>query len=438
MYVHVLRVLMREWWGVSGVPCGWFPHVCHGLLSSGTFASAALAPGPLGCGIALSCACLLQRVAAWYILCELYRNDGYATNPFLPVFVENFRRQTSVPEKHFLALLLSSTASNKEVSVRLLPHMGVATCSVWCARTVVCTRVRHPVALRRERCAGFPGILRLALSAVVLPQLAKKSSRQVQADFSSHAVMSAEDEPDLNSLLRVHAERSPAVAGALRAWRVYGSARLRGVGACVLLRLCIVGDCARKLEPLWVLCAVAMVCVLVVTVCVCGGGGVGLRLPGRLAGWLENVNRCHASPFPLVLAGGCGYAGLSKAHVRPVVLDPQLEPGSLHSSYVQPLNPESPLAVADIPGPPLRGGAPDSARGGGRGAGSAVGSGSGSSSVGGGPSSSSTLDGDSSDGVCDLPALFSLRGTRPCFARPVPPLLEVDDFEVRARVRGCC
>lgn len=62
------------------------------------------------------CLCV-QRVAGWFILCELYRNDGYATNPFLPLFVDNFRKQSTVAEKQFLAHLLSSSTSNKEVSI---------------------------------------------------------------------------------------------------------------------------------------------------------------------------------------------------------------------------------------------------------------------------------------------------------------------------------
>ncbi len=56
-----------------------------------------------------------QRIAGWYILCELFRSDTHSTNPFLPVFVDNFRHRSSVIEKLLLTHLLSATAPNKDV-----------------------------------------------------------------------------------------------------------------------------------------------------------------------------------------------------------------------------------------------------------------------------------------------------------------------------------
>lgn len=221
-----------------------------------------------------------QRVAGWFILCELYRNDGYATNPFLPLFVDNFRKQSTVAEKQFLAHLLSSSTSNKE--------------------------------------------------------LAKKSSKAVFAEYAAHAASGVEDLPDLNTLLRLHDERTPTVPA------------------------------------------------------------------------------------------------LGKLQVRPVVLDPHAEPGSVTSSYTQPIDPESPLSVSELPGP-----APPAGSGVGSGGSSASAAASGSASGGAGAAAGTTsasagASGATDDSDCgvDLGGLFSLTGARPTFARPVPPLLDVDDFEL--------
>ncbi len=44
-------------------------------------------------------------------------------------------------------------------------------------------------------------------------QLAKKSSRTVFSEYAAHAATGVEDLPDLNTLLRLHDERTPTVPG---------------------------------------------------------------------------------------------------------------------------------------------------------------------------------------------------------------------------------
>mmetsp|Transcript_59843 Transcript_59843/g.81852 ORF Transcript_59843/g.81852 Transcript_59843/m.81852 type:complete len:437 (-) Transcript_59843:517-1827(-) len=75
----------------------------------------------LGCAI---CILLLdqlltrsQRLVAFSILCELYRNEANGTNPFLPFFLEALEHGSDPCEKQFLKDLLCHTPSYRE-SVR--------------------------------------------------------------------------------------------------------------------------------------------------------------------------------------------------------------------------------------------------------------------------------------------------------------------------------
>lgn len=94
---------------------------------------------------------------------------------------------------------------------------------------------------------------------------------------------------------------------------------------------------------------------------------------------------------------------LASAEVRPVVFDPtsNVAPGAPGEP-----TPTAPLSVSDLPGLPASAGR----RGDGRGAGDGRG-------------------GDRAAVPGDL-GLFTLDGVRPSFARPAPPLLEVDDAEL--------
>lgn len=59
---------------------------------------------------------LAQRVAAFYLLCELYRQEGDGTNPFMPAFLDALQQSTDVAEKRFITHLVLSPPSNREVS----------------------------------------------------------------------------------------------------------------------------------------------------------------------------------------------------------------------------------------------------------------------------------------------------------------------------------
>lgn len=55
-----------------------------------------------------------QRLVGFSILCDLYRNAGDGTNPFLPVFLEALETGSDQCEKQFLVHLLCSPPSNRD------------------------------------------------------------------------------------------------------------------------------------------------------------------------------------------------------------------------------------------------------------------------------------------------------------------------------------
>lgn len=64
---------------------------------------------------------LVQRIAAFFVLCELYKSDSHGINPFLPVFVDSIKLRSSPAEKQFLVHLLVSASSSKNASGKT-PH----------------------------------------------------------------------------------------------------------------------------------------------------------------------------------------------------------------------------------------------------------------------------------------------------------------------------
>ena len=94
-----------------------------------------------------------ERIVAFYVLVDLYRNESSGTNPFLPVFLEALDKRVDVCEKNFLVHLLCSPPSNREA--------------------------------------------------------AKKSASEIISEFSSAAM--AMDMPDVNALWKDYADRTPAV-----------------------------------------------------------------------------------------------------------------------------------------------------------------------------------------------------------------------------------
>lgn len=59
---------------------------------------------------------ILQRIVAFSILCDLYRDDSTGINPFLPIFLESITNATDICEKKFLIHLISSAPSNRDLS----------------------------------------------------------------------------------------------------------------------------------------------------------------------------------------------------------------------------------------------------------------------------------------------------------------------------------
>lgn len=77
-----------------------------------------------------------QRIAAFYVLCDLYRQEPLGVNPFVPVFVQSLEHRSSPAEKQFLVDLISSAPASREVwcCVSLLPR---AKCAIKCGSLVV-------------------------------------------------------------------------------------------------------------------------------------------------------------------------------------------------------------------------------------------------------------------------------------------------------------
>jgi hypothetical protein len=57
-----------------------------------------------------------QRIVAFSILCELYRNEANGTNPFLPFFLDALENGSDPCERQYLVHLLSSPPSHRESS----------------------------------------------------------------------------------------------------------------------------------------------------------------------------------------------------------------------------------------------------------------------------------------------------------------------------------
>ncbi len=51
---------------------------------------------------------LSHRLAAFYILYELYKTEPLASNPFLPIFVDTLQNEIEPAERNFIAQLLGS------------------------------------------------------------------------------------------------------------------------------------------------------------------------------------------------------------------------------------------------------------------------------------------------------------------------------------------
>lgn len=57
-----------------------------------------------------------QRLVSFSILCELYRNEGATTNPFMPVFLDALEKGSDVCEQKFIVHLLSPTGATRDIS----------------------------------------------------------------------------------------------------------------------------------------------------------------------------------------------------------------------------------------------------------------------------------------------------------------------------------
>jgi hypothetical protein len=70
---------------------------------------------------------LSSRLAAFYLLCDLYPSDPLSSNPFLPIFINTLQKenQKQIVERNFLTCLLGSTSSIKELSKKSVKELKV-------------------------------------------------------------------------------------------------------------------------------------------------------------------------------------------------------------------------------------------------------------------------------------------------------------------------
>lgn len=122
-----------------------------------------------------------QRIAAFYVLCDLYRQEPLGVNPFVPVFVQSLEHRSSPAEKQFLVDLISSAPASRE-SAAHTPKKTLA--ALHMRGTTDVPDLKTLMSLYQERVPKPPTLRQAEVRPVVLDpeQRSGPSTRDLEAD----------------------------------------------------------------------------------------------------------------------------------------------------------------------------------------------------------------------------------------------------------------